>query len=168
MSAQNGLFVVVALCRGGCRFFAVCFKLHFSTFTMKTNEKQTKKDTLGSLWWSGSSSCPRRAVRIGFSRLIRLCLHRCVFYSQSPRQGGLRNAVLWSRWLPAGSSEISIFTPGLFLMHLFNILIVNFSNFRPACVPPHKVSFSERFLEKGSYLLLLGSPGELGNLIYQS
>ena len=43
MRPQNGLFVVVALCRGGCRFFAVCFKLHFSTFTMKTNEKPTKQ-----------------------------------------------------------------------------------------------------------------------------
>ena len=104
MSPQNGSFVVVALCRGGCRFFAVCFKLHFSTFTMKTNEKPTKNDTLGSLWWSGSSSCPRRAVRIGFSCLIRLCRHRFVFCSQSRGQGGRRHDVLWSLWRPGSSS----------------------------------------------------------------
>ena len=72
MSSQNGPFVVVALCRGGCRFFAVCFKLYISTFTMKTNEKPTKNDALGSLWWSGSSFCPRRAVRIGFGSIVCL------------------------------------------------------------------------------------------------
>ena len=72
MTLQNGPFVVVALCRGGCRFFAVCFKLHFSTFTVKTNEKPVKNDVLGSLWRPGSSSCPRRAVRIGFGSIICL------------------------------------------------------------------------------------------------
>ena len=88
MRLQNGLFVVVALCRGGCRFFAVCFKLHFSTFTMKTNEKPAENNTLGSLWWSGSSFCPRLAVRIGFSCLIRLCRHRFVFDSRSHGRDG--------------------------------------------------------------------------------
>ena len=34
----------------GLPFFAVCFKLHFSTFMVKTNEKPRKHDTLGSLW----------------------------------------------------------------------------------------------------------------------
>ena len=34
----------------GLPFFAVCFKLHFSIFIVKTNEKQRKHDALGSLW----------------------------------------------------------------------------------------------------------------------
>ena len=104
MSSQNGPFVVVALCRGGCRFFAVCFKLYISTFTLKTNEKPTKNDALGSLWWSGSSFCPRRAVRIGFSHLIRSCRYRFVFYSQSLGQGGCRHDILGSLWRPGSSS----------------------------------------------------------------
>ena len=66
-----------------------------------------KNDTLESLWWPGSSSCPRRAVRIGFSCLICLCRHRFVFYTNPHGMEGAgmkKNDTLGSLWWPGSYS----------------------------------------------------------------
>ena len=82
MTPQNGLFVVVAPCRGGCRFFAVCFKLHFSIFTLKTNEKQTKMIPLG--LFGGLEVLSALAVPCGLASAASFVCF--VFYRQSPCQ----------------------------------------------------------------------------------
>ena len=96
-------------CRAPClrdfRFFAVCLKLHFSNFTMKTNGKAVKNDVLGSHWRPGSSSRPRRAVRICFCCLI--CLF-CVLSS-------IRSPVVSCGLLGSpGLSWALLGSPGLF------------------------------------------------------
>ena len=92
---------MLRFCRWPClrdfRFFAVCLKLHFSTLTVKTNEKSRKMMSWGLI--GGLEVLPALAVPCGFASAASFVCF--VFYRQS--------ALLWS---PVVSSAL-LGSPGL-------------------------------------------------------